>query len=363
MDVTAAQDPATNLLGLEFSEISEALAGLGAEPFRASQVAEWMYRKRVMRFDDMSNLGRELRQRLSERFSLRSLTLARTQGSADSATRKLLFRLRDQRFIEAVVIPANPALYGDKSDRHTLCVSTQVGCAMDCKFCASGLNGLTRNLDAAEIVEQVVAAEEVAGERMDNLVFMGMGEPLANYRNVMKAIRILNASWGLRIGARHITVSTSGLVPQIQRLAGEPLQIRLAVSLHGATDEVRETLMPVNRKYPLAALTEALLEFSARKKQTLTLEFILIAGVNDTLDQAERLSELARRIRAKVNLIPYNTVEGLQWARPSEDQQNRFAAVLRRHRVTATLRREKGHDIEAACGQLRLREESSGSAA
>jgi 23S rRNA (adenine2503-C2)-methyltransferase len=228
---------------------------------------------------------------------------------------------------------------------------------MDCRFCASGLNGLTRNLDPSEIVEQVLHAEALTGERMDNLVFMGMGEPLANYRHLMTALTILNAPWGVGIGARHITLSTSGLVPQIRKLAAEKLPVRLAVSLHGATDVVRERIMPVNRKYPLSMLVPALQEYVAAKRQIITLEYILIAGVNDSLEDATHLARLARLLRAKVNLIPYNTVEGLPWSRPSETQQDAFAAVVRGHEVTATLRREKGHDIEAACGQLRLQHE------
>ena len=310
MDGVADKREPTSILGVTLEEFSEGLAVHGQARYRAAQVFEWVYRKRVERFAGMTNLPESLRQWLGDHYSLRSLGLARTQGSIDSATRKLLFRLWDGRFIESVLIPANPALYGEKSDRLTLCVSTQVGCAMDCKFCASGLNGLTRNLEAAEIVEQIIAAEEVAHERVDNLVFMGMGEPLANYRNVMQAVRILNAHWGVGIGARHITLSTSGLVPQIRRLIEEPLQVRLAVSLHGATDDVRARIMPINHKYPLAVLVEALVDYSKRKKHPITLEYILIDGVNDSLDQAERLGQVAQQLRAKVNLIPYNTVEG-----------------------------------------------------
>lgn len=347
----------SGILGLTLEELTATFLAWGEPKFRAVQVLEWVYRKRVTDWAQMSNLPSGLRDRLSGQFVLRSLQVARHQGASDT-TRKFLFRLQDGRFIEAVVIPANPALYGETSDRHTLCVSTQVGCAMDCQFCASGLNGLTRNLDTAEIVEQVVQAEAVTGERMDNLVFMGMGEPLANYRNLMTALTILNAPWGVGIGARHITLSTSGLVPQIRKLAEEPLPVRLAISLHGATDAVRERIMPINRKYPLAMLVPALEAYIEAKKQIITLEYILIDGVNDSLEDAAHLARLARRLRAKVNLIPYNTVQGLPWARPPESRQDAFAEALHAQRVTATLRREKGHDIEAACGQLRLQHEA-----
>jgi 23S rRNA (adenine2503-C2)-methyltransferase len=329
---------------------------MGESKFRAKQLIEWMYRRRATTFEEMSNLSVPFRAKLVERFALRSLTLHHATGSHDT-TRKMLFRCADGRYIESVLIPANPDIYGERTDRRTLCVSTQVGCAMDCKFCASGLAGLTRNLEASEIVEQILQAEAVSGERVDNLVFMGMGEPLANLKNVLKAIQVLNAAWGLAIGARKITLSTSGIVPSIIKLADFPLQIRLAISLHGATDEVREKIMPVNKKWPLAELMEALRYFASKKKQMLMLEYILIDGVNDSLEQAVRLSKIAKGLHAKINLIPYNTVEGLPWQRPSEEKCERFRDVLRQANLTATLRREKGHDIDAACGQLRLKEE------
>jgi 23S rRNA (adenine2503-C2)-methyltransferase len=229
-----------------------------------------------------------------------------------------------------------------------------VGCAYGCKFCASGLEGFSRNLHPNEIVDQIIAIEQESGEKIDNIVFMGMGEPLANFSNVIRAIRIINAPWALGIGARHITVSTSGLAPQIKKLADEPLQIRLAISLHAATDEVRNQIMPINRKYNIETLLSACDYYAGRKKQRLTFEYILIAGVNDADDQAYLLARHAKKLSAKVNLIPYNTVEGLPWSRPSRNRQEEFLSILRTHKIAATLRREKGHDIDAACGQLRL---------
>jgi 23S rRNA (adenine2503-C2)-methyltransferase len=287
-------------------------------------------------------------------FLLCSFQLFHYTCSPDT-TRKFLFQLPDDSLIETVLIPASPALYGSASDRRTLCVSTQVGCAYGCKFCASGLGGFTRNLNAAEIVEQIVQVEAGAGEKINNLVFMGMGEPLANYPNLLQAIEILNASWGIGIGARHITVSTSGLVPRIRDLADQALQIRLAISLHGATDEVRQQIMPINRKYPLSKLMEACQYFAARKKQKITFEYILISGLNDRDSDARLLGRLAGKLGAKVNLIPYNKVDGLDWIRPAEERQQRFLSLVRAVKVDATIRREKGHDINAACGQLRLR--------
>jgi 23S rRNA (adenine2503-C2)-methyltransferase len=345
--------------------------------YRVTQLLDWLYTRRVTSWDLMTNLPKALRDLLQQNYSLHTLELARKQGSRDT-TQKFLWRLNDHSLIESVLIPANPALYGEASDRHTLCVSTQVGCAYGCKFCASGLDGWKRNLRVEEIVEQILAIERWAANEakaaevkatsasaktpsperfVNNLVIMGMGEPLANYDNLLKALKILNAPWGGGIGARRITISTSGLVPQIRLLADEPLQFRLAISLHGATDETRNKIMPVNRKYPLAMLTAACEYYQQKKERMITLEYILIAGINDGLDQTKPLAEMAHRLHAKVNLIPYNTVEDLRWERPSEETQEAFLAALEKRDVTATLRREKGHDIDAACGQLRLKTE------
>ncbi len=353
----AAVKALPGLLGFTPEEMTALAADLGQPAFRGKQLAEWVFQKRAASFDAMSNLPKPLREALAEKTVVRGMTVARVEGSADT-TRKFLLKLHDGRFVETVLIPASPALYGERSDRRTLCVSSQVGCAYDCKFCASGLAGFTRNLAAAEIVEQVAQVEAHAGERIDNIVFMGMGEPLANFSQFMRAIEILNADWGIGIGARRMTVSTSGLAPQIKKLADIPLQIRLAISLHGASDAVRDRIMPVNRKHPLDELFEALAYWKQRHKQRLTFEYILIAGVNDSLEQARLLVKRARGVEAKVNLIPYNTVEGLSWERPDEARQEAFLRVLTDAGVPATLRREKGHDIAAACGQLRLKQET-----
>ncbi|MEY2479729.1 MAG: rRNA (adenine2503-C2)-methyltransferase [Verrucomicrobiota bacterium] len=326
---------------------------LGEPPYRAKQIADWLYKKRVDAIERMTDLPADFRAGLEKIHPSQSLEVVRVLGSRDT-TQKFLFRLCDGNLIESVLIPASPALYGSRSDRRTICVSTQVGCAYGCKFCASGLDGWTRNLSAGEIVDQLIAVERASGDKIDNVVFMGMGEPLANFENVMRAIRIINAPWGLGIGARHITVSTSGLAPQIRQLADESLQIRLAVSLHGATDEVRNQIMPINRRYKIDMLLSACNYYAARKKQRLTFEYILIAAVNDADDQAHLLAKHAAKLSAKVNLIPYNSVAGLAWSRPSRNRQEKFLSILRAAGVAATLRREKGHDIDAACGQLRL---------
>jgi 23S rRNA (adenine2503-C2)-methyltransferase len=324
--------------------------------FRAKQVVEWLFQKRVTSFDEMTNLSHDLREQLKEKFTIGLLPSVRLTGSKDT-TRKFLFRLHDGRLIETVKIPANANFDGERSGRITLCVSSQVGCAYDCKFCASGLAGFTRNLSAGEIVGQVMTAEYETGDSIRNIVFMGMGEPLANLTNLTKALTILNADWGMNLGARHMTVSTSGLAPQIEKLAKIPMQIRLAISLHGATDKVREQIMPVNKKYNINRLFDALQVWLRHKKQMITLEYILIEGINDSLDQAKILAMRANSLHAKVNLIPYNTVEGLPWKRPDIPAQDAFLNVLSKANITATIRREKGHDIDAACGQLRLQVE------
>jgi 23S rRNA (adenine2503-C2)-methyltransferase len=348
-----AQPQSPSLLDLNNEELAQAVAERNLPKFRAGQILQWVYRQRVSSWEQMTNLPAELRQNLSAEIPLILPQVLREQGSADT-TRKFLFELSGGDRIESVLIPASPALYGGPSDRRTLCLSSQVGCAYGCKFCASGLDGWKRNLSAGEIVGQFLAVEAITGEKINNLVFMGMGEPLANYDSLLRAIEIFNADWGLGLGARHMTLSTSGLVPRIYDLARQPKQVRLAISLHGATDEVREKIMPVNRRYPLAELMDACLEYTRLKKQYLTFEYILIEGVNSDLTHARDLARLCRRLRSKVNLIPYNRVEGLPWERPSEPAQDAFLAILTQAGIPATLRREKGHDIAAACGQLRL---------
>ena len=249
---------------------------------------------------------------------------------------------------------------GVEGSRKTICVSSQVGCAYGCKFCASGLAGWKRHLSAGEIIEQVLHICRTQplenNERLpfDNIVFMGMGEPLANYNQVIRAITILNAPWGFNFGARRITVSTSGLVPEIYKLAEEPISFRLAISLHGATNAVREQIMPINRKYPLEELLPAIQKFSDSKGRMVTLEYILIDSINDDLDQAKNLVKIAKDLHAHVNLIPYNKVEGLPWKRPNIMRQKKFHDYLKAENVSATIRKEKGDDIAAACGQLRL---------
>lgn len=331
------------------------LAEYGHKPYRAKQLQEWIWKHRVKGFADMTNLPPALREDLAARFTLRPMELVEMSASTTGGTRKFLSRLQDGHLVESVIIPAAQGEGGEQSGRLTLCVSSQVGCAFGCRFCASGLLGFTRNLSAAEILAQILLAEEISGRRVDNLVFMGMGEPLANIDNLLLALTLIMDAHALGIGARHITISTSGNVPGLKRLAefGKPL--RLAVSLHGARDVIRSQVMPVNRKWPLGELIPALKQWMTTSKHKITLEYILIEGVNAMLPEAENLARIAHSLNAKVNLIPYNTVEGLPWVRPSEADCRAFCQALIRRHIPVTMRYEKGHDINAACGQLRLR--------
>ncbi len=355
------------IYGETLESLTERLKEVGQGAFRAKQILTWVYKKRAQTPEEMTDLAKPLRQWLCDTFDFAPCERLPGEKAAD-VTEKMLLQMRDGALVETVVIRAPQEGLGEERTRMTLCISTQVGCAHGCRFCASGLDGFRRDLSAGEIVGEVmhaVRAEDTIDPQwlkrglasVDNLVVMGMGEPLANYDNVVRALTIINASWGLGLGARRITLSTSGVAPKILRLAEEPLNIRLAVSLHGATDDARAQIMPVNRKYPLGELLPAVAAFARTKGHMVTLEFILIEGVNDTLEQARALVGIARDLHAHVNLIPYNNVEGLPWKRSPRENRERFYAHLRANDVSVTLRKEKGHDIDAACGQLRLKTE------
>lgn len=355
------------IYGQTLSSLQDWLKQAGEPTFRAAQIMQWLYKKRANDWDEMTNLPQALRSALAASFDITPAKRLLEKQSADS-TEKLLLELGDGSLIETVVIRAPQIGVGLNKSRKTICISTQVGCAYGCKFCASGLAGWKRDLGAGEIVAQLIqvchqedastprADESIAS--FDNIVVMGMGEPLANYENLLQALRVLNAPWGLNFGARRITVSTSGIVPKILKLAQEPEQFRLAVSLHGATNEVRDAIMPINKRYPLESLLPAIKHYGASKGRMITLEFILIDSINDTLEQADALTQIATDLNAHVNLIPYNAVPGMDWKRPSINRQDRFYNRLRNRGANATIRREKGHDIAAACGQLKLQTES-----
>ncbi len=361
MKYTPAKPP---IYGESLDSLQSHLAANGEPKFRAKQVMDWLYKKRARNWDEMTNLPKSLREKLADSFDIAPSKRVLAKESADE-TEKLLLQMDDSSMIETVVIRAPQIGVGQESSRKTICISTQVGCAYGCKFCASGLAGWKRDLSTGEIVSQLIhvchledattqrASEEIAS--FDNIVVMGMGEPMANYKNLIPALRILNAPWGLNFGARRITISTSGIVPRILELAQEPEQFRLAVSLHGATNPVREQIMPINRKYPLEQLVPAIKQYGQSKGRMVTLEFILIEEINDTLEQADALIKIALELKAHVNLIPYNTVDGLEWRRPSIARQDTFYNRLKNRGVSTTIRREKGHDIAAACGQLKLK--------
>lgn len=337
-----------NLYALSEPELRDVLAGWGEPGYRAGQIRRWLYERGVTGPDAMSDLPQGLRRRLAEEATVGSLALVTEQASKDG-TRKRLYRLGDGPLVETVLMP-----YAD--GRRTACISTQAGCAMGCVFCATGQMGFVRHLEAHEIFEQAArfAAElRATGDRLSNVVLMGMGEPFHNYDATLVAIRRLQGDLGL--GARHVTVSTVGLVPQIRRFAEEGLQVRLAVSLHAATDEERGALLPVNRRWPLAELMAACRDYAAATGRRVTFEWALIAGKNDDEATADRLGELLRGLPAHVNLIPLNPTRGYAGRPTAVPDAERFVAVLARHGVPATVRVRRGIDIDAGCGQLRSR--------
>ena len=355
-----------SLLGESLESFESEILAADFPKYRAKQVFDWIFKKRISDWDSMKNLPKVFLEWLRINYVIDPTKILLDKQSND-VTQKFLIQLEDKRLIETVLIRAPQEGVGLDKSRKTVCVSIQVGCAYGCKFCASGLAGFKRNLFASEVIAQLIHMSRIDSPKLehssndsvpfDNIVFMGMGEPLANYNELVNVLKIMNASWGLNIGARRITVSTSGLAPEIEKLADEGLSIRLAISLHGATNEVRNQIMPINKRYPLEVLIPAIEKFREKHGRMVTLEFILIDGVNDSLEQAKALVKIAKRLHAHVNCIPYNKVEGLEWKRPSITRQNKFVQILKDANVSVTIRREKGHSINAACGQLRLKKE------
>jgi 23S rRNA (adenine2503-C2)-methyltransferase len=334
-----------DLAELELSELEEALEVRGARRFHARQLFRWIYRRGVTDFDLMTDLARPLRARFRAEFTISTPHVASDETSVDG-TRKFVLELSDRRRIESVFIPDTPSM--------TFCISTQVGCAMSCGFCLTGKMGLVRNLTAGEIAGQVRVLAAATGllDSPFNIVLMGMGEPLHNYDNTMKALRILHSEHGLSISPRRITLSTVGIVPGLERLAQEAMMPNLAVSLHATTDEQRTKLVPPNTKYPLAAILEACRRFPLKTRSRITFEYVLLDGVNDTPEDARRLVKLLSGIKAKVNLIPLNPAPGIPYGRPSDARVDRFAQILADRHITVSVRKSRGRDIRAACGQL-----------
>ncbi len=357
-----------SVFGLTLDELTAWMVEHGQPVYRARQIFQAIYHRPLTGFSDLKEIPQPLREQLAASFSFATINTLEHQLSVDG-TQKWLLGLDDQQTIETVMIPA-PVLKSrtgadkeETSSRRTVCASTQVGCAFGCAFCASGLKGLKRNLTTGEIVQQILLVEQGLGkERVSNIVFMGMGEPLANYDNLIKAIRIINSEQGLKIGARKITISTVGLVPMIERLAKEGLQLELAISLHASNDRLREQIMPVNRKYKMEELIAACRAYAGATKRMLTFEYILIDGLNDGIAQAKELAELLKGLLCKVNLIPCHPIPGTPWGRPPQLRMIAFERQLRNSGVQCTLRRSRGLDIDGACGQLRLRKEGSAGA-
>ncbi len=348
-ETTPVDPPATtpqSVFDLTLDALRDLLVAWGEPRYRAPQILQWVYQRGVTSFDEMTNLSKRLRTRLADEFPLHRSTIVKRQESSDQ-TVKLLLRWPDGATSECVLIP--------DGDRRTACLSSQVGCPVGCVFCASGLGGLERQLSAGQIVEQAMRVRELCtdGMRLSNVVFMGLGEPLANYGATVQAVRTINADWGLNIGGRKITVSTVGLPGPMRRLADEQMQITLALSLHAPTDELRRELIPWADRVTIESLIEAAGYYFEKTGREVTLEYILLGGVNDAEEHARRLARIARRIRANVNLIPYNPVSGLPYERPSDRAVALFEAALRQGGANVHVRRSRGIDIDGACGQLR----------
>jgi 23S rRNA (adenine2503-C2)-methyltransferase len=335
----------TDIAELELQELEHALAAIGQPRFRAAQLYRWVHRRAVTDFSLMTDLSRGLREELGRVFNVSLPAVVRRDISIDGTT-KLLLKLADGKQIESVYIPDTPA--------HTFCVSTQAGCAMKCAFCLTGRMGLERNLTPGEIAGQVrVLARELGmlGTTF-NVVLMGMGEPLHNYDATMKALRILHEQHGLAISPRRVTLSTVGVLPALERLASEPLMPNLAISLHATTEQVRDALVPVNRKYGLEDLLDACRRFPLKKRNRITFEYVLLNETNDTPADARRLVKLLHGIKAKVNLLPLNEAAGIPFSRPADARVNQFAKILADAGLTVSVRKSRGRDIRAACGQL-----------
>ncbi|MGE7949157.1 23S rRNA (adenine(2503)-C(2))-methyltransferase RlmN [Lysinibacillus sp. NPDC093688] len=341
-----------SVYSLQLKQLEEWLKENGEKPFRAAQIFDWLYNKRVKTFEEMSNLSKGLREKLEASFSLTTLSTIIKQESKDG-TIKFLFQLQDGYSIETVLMRHE---YGN-----SVCVTTQVGCRIGCTFCASTLGGLKRHLLAGEIVEQVVKVQQTLdemGERVSHIVIMGIGEPFDNYDAMMNFLKVINHEKGLNIGARHITVSTSGIVPKIYQFADEQLQINFAVSLHAPNQEDRQKLMPIARAYKLDELMEAVQYYTQKTGRRVTFEYGLMSGENDSVEIAEELSALIKGIKCHVNLIPVNYVPERDYVRTSRSQIFAFEKTLKKNGINVTIRREQGSDIAAACGQLRAQERS-----
>ena len=333
-----------NIKDYNLEDLKQEMLSIGEKPYRAEQIFKWIYIDKVKSFEEMTNLSLELRKKLEENYTMCNFKILKKQESSDG-TKKYLFDVLDGNAIESVLMEYN--------SWKTICVSSQIGCKMGCKFCASTGIPFVRNLTSGEIVEQILAVEQDIQGRISNVVFMGIGEPLDNYENVIKAIKIINNPKGINIGARHISVSTSGLVPRIYDLANENIQCTLSISLHATTDEKRSSMMPVNNRYNIAELMQACRDYIKITNKRISFEYALAKDNNDNLEDAKELVNLLKGMICHVNLIPINKIENGKFTKSSNENIIKFRDYLNEHGIVATIRRELGSDIDAACGQLR----------
>ncbi|BCN31570.1 23S rRNA (adenine(2503)-C(2))-methyltransferase RlmN [Anaeromicropila herbilytica] len=334
-----------DIKSLNYEELKESIRLIGEKPFRAKQIYEWLHKKLIDDFDEMSNLSKDLREKLKDNYEIIRVEKVDQRTSKEDETSKFLFRLYDDRVIESVLMKYKHG--------NSVCISSQVGCRMGCKFCASTLGGLERNLTPSEMLDQIYQIQKLSNERVSNIVVMGTGEPFDNYDNLLKFIELVSDENGLNISQRNITVSTCGLVEKIRMLADEELQITLAISLHAPNDEVRKELMPVANKYDIATILDACKYYYNKTKRRLTFEYSLVEGVNDSSDNAMELVKKLKGLNCHVNLIPVNPIKERNYKHSQGKFIQNFKNILEKNRINVTIRREMGADIDAACGQLR----------
>lgn len=332
-----------NLTGMTLEQMEQLFESIGQPKYRAAQLFNWIYKKRIAKLDDMTNFSKQLRQQLSESATIGLVRLAKQVSASDNQTTKFLFTLEDNLHVESVFMI--------EAKRKTVCLSTQVGCPLGCGFCATGKMGFQRNLTAGEIVDQLLSIQHILNVDVTNVVIMGMGEPFLNYDEVIKACDLISHDTGIAIGKRKITISTSGIIPGIRRFADEGQRYKLAISLNAADDQIRDDMMPINKKYPLNELINAAKYYAAKSRHRLTFEYVMIRGVNDSTRDSQKLARLIKGLKCKLNIIPYNSIDEKNKI-PSEDQIDDFIRPFLNMNVVVSVRRSKGADIQAACGQL-----------
>ena len=336
-----------NVYNLTLQDWEEYFVNKGEKKFKGSQVFDWLYRKRVTSFDEMTNIKKDILDMLKKDFTFKTLSISKVERDTD--VNKYLFRLKDCEKVEAVLMNH---LYGN-----SLCISTQVGCNMGCKFCESGRLKKVRNLETHEMIEQILLVEEECGKRISHVVIMGIGEPFDNYDNLIKFMEIINNPKGIELGSRHITVSTCGVVPKIKEFMKLSYQVNLAISLHAPNDEIRNTIMPINKAYPIPVLINTLKEYIQKTNRRVTFEYILLDQVNDTSECARELANLVKGMNCYINLIPYNETNNISYKRTKSENITNFYDILKKNKINVTIRREYGSKISAACGQLRSKKE------